>query len=428
MRGRVLLVDNESQQRLALQAELRKAGYEVVAAEDSAAARAAAQSSPTDAIVLSSQTLQAGGADLLAEARAIQPTIPVIAINNHRPGGGDSAVAPRVERAISAARSVADMPDEVTFAGISARSAAMRATLGEMRQLSPLARRVLLVGEAGVGKRMLCDALLRERGCNETAVVRVDFERAAVSDDRSSRRSDLALTLQRMLPGRTGPRTLVLSRVDLATLGEQEALARWMHAWKHFFGETHPHAPICSVIATSTVPLRKLIDGGRYLPALAEQLSTVVIEVPALRDRFDDMPLLAAQHLQKIAEWIAHPAPTLSRDALVELHRHTWPGNVCELQRVLERVAVYSLNSEIGSERMTALLGTERSDSSLPLNDVDVMDRGLNEILAEIERRMIVLALKAADGNQGRAAARLKIPRTTLRDRMAKHKIPMHDA
>lgn len=426
MRGRVLLVDQEPQQRLALQAELTKSGFDVVAADDFAAARVAAHTCPPDAIVLAGSSVDGAAADLLAEVRSAHPAAELLV--HHRSGSGAAALPVRLSRAIAVSRSMVSAPSGVSFGGVAARSAAMRRVLSELSKIPVTARRVLFVGENGTGKRMLCEALLRERGCGESSVVRVDFERAAVSDDLF-RRGDLALTLQRMLPGRIGPRTLVLTRVDLATLGEQEPLARWMHAWKHFFGETHLNAPICSVIATSATPLATLLSGGRFLPALAEQLGAHTIEVPALRDRLDDMPDLIGQHLERIANLIGHPAPTVSREAISTLLGRSWPGNVSELQRVLERVAVYSLNSEIGSERVTAVLnGHGEHESPLPLNDSDAMDRGLNETLAEIERRMILLALRAANGNQGRAAARLKIPRTTLRDRMAKHKIPMHEA
>ena len=455
MRGRILLVDDESRTRLALQAELQQAGFDVTEAGSDAAARTVLHARPIDFMICDLSLPDGSGLELLAHARRLYPHVDVIftsadsrvdlAVLAVKRGAYDFLARPfepadviaRLERAFAGKPPVAAAPELVTFGDVAARSASMRHALRQLRNVPRGQRCLLLLGERGVGKRRLSEALLRERGTPESTVLRMDFVRGAVADDLL-RRSDLSDVLQRLAPGRTASRTLVLAGVEMATISEQEALARWLANCSAIVGvgaatnghsngpALHASAP-CNIVATSRSDLAALADAGRFLPTLARQLAAFVVSVPPLRERLEDVPLLAAEHLRRMSEIMGRPTPGLSAGATEELLRHDWPGNVTELLRVIERAAVYCLEGEIGSEHILAVLAASRNEPLPVLHEQASVERGLDETLAEIERRLILVALRAASGNQGRAAARLKIPRTTLRDRMAKLKIPMHE-
>ena len=106
--------------------------------------------------------------------------------------------------------------------------------------------------------------------------------------------------------------------------------------------------------------------------------------------------------------------------------RHDWPGNARELEHVIERALAFCAGEEIRPEHVLPL-GQKRSDAG-PAPAMELVEAGklgLNETVADIERRLILMALRQCNGNQARAAQKLGIPRTTLRDKMAKYNIPV---
>jgi DNA-binding NtrC family response regulator len=167
------------------------------------------------------------------------------------------------------------------------------------------------------------------------------------------------------------------------------------------------------------------VRDGSFREDLFYRLSSPCIDVPPLRERPDDIPLLARHFIDKHASMMEVPPAPLSARAIDELLRYAWPGNVRELEHVIERALAFCRGEEIRPEHVLPL--ERASDVSAPHAPElsELTGSSLAETVADIERRMILMALKQANGNQVRAAQKLGIPRTTLRDKMARYSIPV---
>jgi DNA-binding NtrC family response regulator len=181
------------------------------------------------------------------------------------------------------------------------------------------------------------------------------------------------------------------------------------------------------LICATKHDLLQLVKEGRFREDLYYRLNVISLAIPPLRERPEDLPVLASHFVEKHAALVGDAKVTISAHALDELMRHSWPGNVRELEHVLERALAFCGGSEIRPEHILPL-ARGSADSSAPqgLELAEAGRLGLSETVADIERRMILMALRHCNGNQARAAQKLGIPRTTLRDKMAKYNIPVN--
>ena len=173
----------------------------------------------------------------------------------------------------------------------------------------------------------------------------------------------------------------------------------------------------CRVVAATNVAIEDSVEAGTFREDLFYRLNVLRVDIPPLRDRLDDIDLLARHFLADAAHAQGTQAKVLSSEASTLLRDHRWPGNVRELRNVLERAAVMS-----GDERAIRpqhLLIQQRSTRAAP----SATDRGLageiaiplaGKTLAEIEREAALLTLQLTDGNRSRAARVLGISRPTL--------------
>jgi DNA-binding NtrC family response regulator len=175
-----------------------------------------------------------------------------------------------------------------------------------------------------------------------------------------------------------------------------------------------------------------LVKEGRFREDLYYRLNVINLQIPPLRERPDDIPVLATHFVQKHAALVDEKPVDVAPHALDELVRHSWPGNVRELEHVIERAMAFcdagatdGERIEIRPEHILPLNGERPETASAPAVELaENGSLGLTETVADIERRMIMLALRQCSNNQARAAQKLGIPRTTLRDKMAKYNIP----
>ncbi|HET7276056.1 MAG TPA: helix-turn-helix domain-containing protein, partial [Longimicrobiaceae bacterium] len=171
------------------------------------------------------------------------------------------------------------------------------------------------------------------------------------------------------------------------------------------------------IIAASNRDLEVEIRRGRFRSDLYYRLNVITLHLPPLKDRADDVPMLAEHFLQQFAGTRGKDAPTLSEEALKVLQGYDWPGNVRELENALERAAVLSTGGEIASSALPARL---TSEAVRPL----VSDRmPANPQLEVIERAYIHWVLGAENGNKTRAAEVLGIDPSTLYRKLMRYGI-----
>jgi DNA-binding NtrC family response regulator len=169
------------------------------------------------------------------------------------------------------------------------------------------------------------------------------------------------------------------------------------------------------IIAATNVDLRQAVREGRFREDLFYRLNVISVDLPPLRSRREDIPLLAAHFLKHYAHENGVLPRTLAPDALRALVDYDWPGNVRELENAIERGVVLSSGPVIGSELLPGhLTGRNYSASLLEHNP----DASLFDILEDIERRIIIDKLERCNWNQTDAAEQFRIPLSTLNQKI----------
>jgi transcriptional regulator with PAS, ATPase and Fis domain len=174
------------------------------------------------------------------------------------------------------------------------------------------------------------------------------------------------------------------------------------------------------IIAATNIDLRQMVREGRFREDLFYRLNVITVELPPLRQRKEDIPLLVEFFLKKYAEENGRATPRITPEALRPLMAYSWPGNVRELENVIERAVVLSSGPEISMDLLPdSMMGR---GSSLNLHDAP-SDASLFEIIGDVERRIITDMLERCNWNQTEAAERFHVPLSTLNQKIRRHNI-----
>jgi two-component system response regulator HydG len=292
-------------------------------------------------------------------------------------------------------------------------------------------RTVLICGESGVGKALLAEALHERSRRGAKPLLRLNCAEArcnGLESELFGHEKGAFAGAVRQKAGRVeqaGGGTLFLDEIDDLPPGVQARLLRLIDEQQiERLGGTTPFRVDARLICATKRDLLKLVQSGRFREDLYYRLNVITLSIPPLRERPEDIPVLAAHFIEKHASLANGRAVRLSPHALDELMRYSWPGNARELEHVLERALAFSAGPEIRPEHILPLARAVSVDGAALPVEADAGRLGLNESVADLERRLIGLALRQCNGNQARAAQRLGIPRTTLRDKMTKYGIP----
>ncbi|MBI4241777.1 MAG: sigma 54-interacting transcriptional regulator, partial [Candidatus Rokubacteria bacterium] len=182
-------------------------------------------------------------------------------------------------------------------------------------------------------------------------------------------------------------------------------------------GGTEPIQVDVRVIAATNKHLYSLVKAHRFREDLFYRLSVVTITLPPLRERVDDIPLLAEFFLRKYAREAGKPVERIAPEAMAFLSAYSWPGNVRELEHIIERAVILTQNPTLLPQDLPPVFQTPQAGR--PVADAQVLP------LREVERRHLLLALERAQGNRKRAAEWLGITRRTLYRMAARHEIDL---
>lgn len=292
---------------------------------------------------------------------------------------------------------------EGTFIG---SSPPIRRVLAQLAQAAKGNSGVLIVGESGVGKEHLA-RMLHQRGPHAAlAFVPVDCSRTDAAELKRiiKQMRDDHRELEALRAG-----ALYLKEVSAAPRDVQERLAEWLTARKE--------AETPRVVASCAIDLKPLVDEDRFLPDLYFELTTTVIELPPLCRRLDDISLLSQHVLDELNRGSAKPLSGFAPETMDHLRRYRWPGNVGELQRVIQAAATQTTGPQIqvADLPLSFRLGEDAQrlpptvrDNRIPLDD----------LLARIEREQIESVLVECRGNLSRAAELLGWSRPKLYRRL----------
>lgn len=342
-------------------------------------------------------------------------------------GAGDRGVGPRgaepavPESSVASGSAGADSP----VSGGLGRSAAWRELQARIEVAAASSAPVLIVGESGSGKEVVARSIHERSERRERPFVAVNaaavpeslvegeffgYERGAFTGANQAR----AGLFEDAHRG-----TLFLDEVTEMPLSLQPKFLRVLEDGhvRRLGGRAEMSCDVRLVAATNRDPLGAVAE-GRLRQDLFYRLDVLRVEVPPLRARKEDVPLLATHFLEECQRRYGQPAPRIAEDAMQRLVEHSWPGNVRELRNVMERVFVAvraeTLTAEELQKQWLGLTGAEPTAEAVPVGIV--IPHGLTA--AEAERILILETLKATGNNKAEAARRLGLDVKTIRNKL----------
>lgn len=442
---RILIVDDEPIIRFGVRDFLTARGFEVEEAETLEAARRAFQRIRPDAVVLDYALPDGNALDLIQDLRAIDSAVPVVLLTGH--GSIDLAVRAIKEGAENFLTKPVELPalavilDRALESQRNRRRHVARQSrqsrevvnpfLGTSPAIRALAREaalalrsegpVLLQGETGTGKGILA-RWLHEQGTRGQEPF-VDLNCAGLS--RELLESELFGYARGAFTGAVSDKkglfevahkgTLFLDELGELDLSLQPKILKVLEEkrFRHL-GETTDRYVDVFLIAATNRDLAIEVRDGKFRSDLYFRLSTIPMTLPSLRERAEDVPLLAEHLLAELSRDLRRPRMRLHPQALEAMRTYAWPGNVRELRNVLERAVLRAERDEILREDLRfAPLLSDPAVSNGPMT------------LQQVEKRQIEQALQDERGKVVTAALRLGIPRSTLYQKIKEHGIDL---
>jgi DNA-binding NtrC family response regulator len=297
---------------------------------------------------------------------------------------------------------------------------AMLSLLTYARRLAPLPINLLILGESGTGKELLAREIHDASALSDRAFVAIncaalprDLLEAELFGIEERVATGVAARPGRFEQAHNG--TLFLDEVCDMSLETQAMILRVLQE-KSFYriGGDQPRPAVVRVLSATNKSIDQEIEAGRFRRDLYYRLAGDTLMVPRLADRPGDVALLVHHFLEQFSRTLERPVAGISRKALDCLVRHSWPGNVRELENEMQRlVALAPSGGLIEAGLLSPRVRSGSAPGSLPPVDSSLPDR-----LAAVERRLIIEALAAEDGNVAAASRRLGISRPGLYQRM----------
>ncbi len=448
---RILVVDDELSMREFLKILLEKSGYGVAVAPDGATALEIIKNETVDLVITDIRMPGMSGLELLTELKQQRADLPVIMITAFaspddavlamKNGAFDYITKPfnvdEIKAVIKAAtnRKTAVTIDEVDeFEEIIGRSPEMTRIFELIKRIAPTPANVLIYGESGTGKELVAQAIH-----NHSRVAANPFIPITCSAiPESLLESELFGHVKGSFTGAIADKAGLFQQADSGTafldeIGEltpiiQTKLLRVLQEREFMpVGSTRTRQVNVRIIAATNRNLEEEIMAGRFREDLYYRLAVVPIRVPPLRERKGDVPLLVDHFLKKYSRLLEKEVQTISSYGLKVLMEYDFPGNVRELENIIERGVALELSNIILPESLI-LSRKEKTPKREALfvaaqDEQELYDRGMENILVDLETKMINHALAKAEGSKMRAADLLKISFRSLRYKTKKYEI-----
>ncbi|MCG6533497.1 MAG: sigma-54 dependent transcriptional regulator [Syntrophales bacterium LBB04] len=441
----ILVVDDDPAHRTMLKKLISGWGYAVVDADDGEGAIREVQERPFDLVLMDVRMINVSGLEALAAVKAFNPAIPIIIMTAYasvetardalKKGASDYLTKPLdftklrldMERAMEhhhlkeenrqLRESLGSQFDRGNLIG---RSLAMTKLLDTVAQVAPSEATVLITGESGTGKEMIAGAIhynsLRKEGpfvkINCAAIAETLLESELFGHEKGAFTGADRRKEGKFLQAEGG--SIFLDEVSEMSPGMQVKLLRVLQEREIVRVGGNEAIPIdVRVVAATNRELMRDVEAGRFREDLFYRLNVVTLEVPPLRDRREDIPLIA-QHYLKLFSKKNHKSITgFTPQAMDKLLKYAWPGNVRELINALERGVVLSRSAYLDEEELLLL-------RTIP-EAVSKEEASYAPRLEEVEREAILKTLDQAGGNKSEAARRLDITRRTLHKKLKKY-------
>jgi two-component system NtrC family response regulator len=447
--ARVVVVDDDSAQRELLAGFLSDLGAEVVEAGDGEAALSSVRSGSPDLVITDFRMPGMDGRELLHQVKACNPDVEVVVVTAYgtvadavaclKDGAADYLVKPLdldevelvVRRAVERRHLVREnrelrrrLGEIESLPGIVSGGGPMAEVLSTIARVAPTPVSVLIYGESGTGKELVARALHAASPRSQAPFVPVNaaaLSPTLLESELFGHERGAFTGADRSREGRfeaASGGTLFLDEIgDLPADVQVKLLRVLQDRAVERVGSTEPRPVDVRIVAATHRDLPTEVREGRFREDLFYRLSVVSVELPPLRRRRTDVPLLV-DHFTRKYEAMGGTAKAFSREAMDLLLRYRYPGNVRELENLVQRALVLARGEVV----TTADLPPSVRAGSPREEDGDLLDGTLPERIAALERRAIEEALEAEGGNQSRAAARLGISERALRYKLGKRK------
>jgi transcriptional regulator with PAS, ATPase and Fis domain len=292
-------------------------------------------------------------------------------------------------------------------------------------KVAPLEIPVLIRGESGTGKELVAHAMHRLSPRRDGSMVNVNaaaLPQTLVESELFGYEAGAFTGADKK--GRKGKfeqadgGTIFLDEIGDMPIDVQAKLLRVLQdRIVERVGGDRPRTVDFRLVSATNKDLQGLVESGGFRLDLFYRISPIVIELPPLRERLEDIPLLASKFLSEIAYRHARPVPTLSEQALTELADRSWPGNIRQLQHEIERAFVFSDGVSIRVDDLSVTPRGLLRSSNRPRGDKEPRD--LKNVVAEVQIEEIKEAIAVNKGNKKKAAASLGISRSFLYKKLA---------
>jgi DNA-binding NtrC family response regulator len=445
--GAVLIIDDEAAIRESLETLLELEGYSVESAATADQGLSPIGERPFDLVLLDLALPDRNGIDLLAELHVHDPQLSVIMITAYgtvenavkamqagatnfvqKPWDNEKLLAD-VRIAVGRHRTEAEnvqlkraLKQRYNFEHIVGKSEPMLKIFDLVAQVAPSRSTILLQGESGTGKELIAKAVHLNSPRRDRAFVPVNtgsmppdlLESTLFGHVKGAFTS--AIASKKGLFEIADRGTLFLDEIGTMSMDTQSKILRVLQDRKFMhLGGVHELQVDVRIIAATNVDLKQLVREGKFRDDLFYRLNVITIDLPPLRQRKEDIPLLVDFFLSKYSEENERPRRRITPEGLRPLLSYSWPGNVRELENVVERAVVLSTGTEIGAE----LLPDQIVGRGTPVPLLEHRgDASLFDIVEDCERHIILDMLEKCNWNQTEAAERFHVPLSTLNQKI----------
>ncbi len=451
--NKILIVDDELNMRLVLTAMLKKEGYEIASAADGSEALSILKSGPIDAVITDLKMPNVDGMELLNHMNDKHPAIPVIIITAHgtvatavkalKKGALDYITKPfdldELKNVISKAMKTRTLkenelflpPEDIERAGIIGTSKSIKDIFEAIKRVAPTTTTILITGETGTGKELVADAIHYNSPRKKNPLIKINcaaIAKTLMESELFGHEKGAYTGAAVTKPGKfelAHKGTLFLDEVSEIPRDMQVKLLRVLQEQEfERVGGLRTIKVDVRIIAATNQNLLQQVQAGNFREDLYYRLNVFPIEVPPLRSRKEDILPLTDYFLEKFNKKL-NVSVNMEQEVKEMFLRHDWPGNIRELENLIERMILLAQNDtvtmrEIPEEFKAAvnkIAAAPLETSKKPFKNY------MRDHVENVEKQMIVKMLEEAGGNVTKAAQQLGLSRKGLQLKMIKYNL-----
>src|SRR5580658_2427429 len=452
--ARILIIDDEAGIRDSLETLLTLEGFSVDLAADGSVGMDLLTRHSYDLLLLDLSLPRESGLDLLPRIKSLAPELPIIMITAYgtvgnvvdaiRAGASNFIQKPwdnekllaDIRTAIGRQKAETEvvqlkrtLKQRYSFKNIVGKSDVMLKLFDLVSQVAPSRSTVLIQGESGTGKELIAKAIHANSPRRDKPFIPVNtgavpsdlLESTLFGHERGAFTS--AVAAKKGLFEVADQGTLFLDEIGTMSIDMQAKILRVLQDRRFMrLGGTQEIQVDVRIVTATNVNLEQAVKEGRFREDLFYRLNVITLDLPPLRNRKEDVPLLAQHYLKFYADENGFTMPELSAEAMRVLMEYEWPGNVRELENVIERCVVLSTGPQSAS--VVAQIGPDLFPTQLRGNSYSTTlleqrpDASLFDVMEDIERRIIADRLERCSWNQTDAAEYFRIPLSTLNQKI----------